>query len=175
MASLQVAASALPAVHCRAGTWQRSPAQRTPGAGVQLRLPLSPPQLAQSWTRRPSQRRQAVKAQAAVKTGVAGPVTDATWKELVLESKVPVLVDFWAPWCGPCRMIAPLIDEIAQEYGSKIVALKLNTDESPGVATEYGIRSIPTVMVFKSGNKMDTVIGAVPKTTLVQTLDKYVD
>ncbi|KAK9916597.1 hypothetical protein WJX75_004713 [Coccomyxa subellipsoidea] len=72
-------------------------------------------------------------------------------------------------------MIAPLIDEIAVEYGDKVKAFKLNTDESPGVATEYGIRSIPTVMIFKNGEKMDTVIGAVPKTTLVQTLEKYLD
>lgn len=103
----------------------------------------------------------------------AGAVNDDSWEELVLKSPVPVLVDFWAPWCGPCRMIAPIIDEIAQEYGDKIRAVKLNTDESPGVATEYGIRSIPTVMIFKDGQKMDAVIGAVPKATLVQTVEKY--
>eukprot|EP00193_Tetraselmis_chui_P012555 CAMPEP_0177785774 /NCGR_PEP_ID=MMETSP0491_2-20121128/20540_1 /TAXON_ID=63592 /ORGANISM="Tetraselmis chuii, Strain PLY429" /LENGTH=125 /DNA_ID=CAMNT_0019306883 /DNA_START=642 /DNA_END=1019 /DNA_ORIENTATION=- len=101
-------------------------------------------------------------------------VTDATFEEIVLKSDVPVLVDFWAPWCGPCRMIAPLIDELSDDYAGKIKAVKLNTDESPGVATEYGIRSIPTVMIFKDGQKMDTVIGAVPKSTLTQTLDKYV-
>ncbi len=92
-----------------------------------------------------------------------------------MKSPVPVLVDFWAPWCGPCRMIAPIIDELSAEYGDKLRAVKLNTDESPGVATEYGIRSIPTVMVFKDGVKMDAVIGAVPKSTLVQTVEKYLN
>jgi len=106
-------------------------------------------------------------------TAGAGAVNDNTWEEIVLKSPVPVLVDFWAPWCGPCRMIAPLIDEIANEYGDKLRAVKLNTDESPTVATEYGIRSIPTVMIFKNGQKMDAVIGAVPKSTLISTIEKY--
>jgi thioredoxin 1 len=122
-----------------------------------------------------SQRRGIVCEAQETVTGVAGVVNEATWKELVLKSEVPVLVDFWAPWCGPCRMIAPLIDEIAKQYAGKVRCLKLNTDESPGIATEYGIRSIPTVMVFTRGDKRDTVIGAVPKTTLTSTLEKYID
>ena len=105
----------------------------------------------------------------------ASTVTEETWEEQVLKSPVPVLVDYWAPWCGPCRMIAPLVDEISTEYGDRVRVLKLNTDESPKVASEYGIRSIPTVMIFKNGKKLDTVIGAVPKATLTQTLEKYLD
>ena len=104
---------------------------------------------------------------------LATVVTDQTFQREVLESDVPVLVDFWAPWCGPCRMIAPLIDQLAEEYQGKLKAVKLNTDESPSVATEYGIRSIPTVMIFKDGQKVDTVIGAVPKSTLSGTIEKY--
>lgn len=117
--------------------------------------------------------RQVVRPVAARAVEVAGPVTDETFAELVLQSKVPVLVDFWAPWCGPCRMIAPIVDELATEYGEKIRCVKLNTDESPNTASEYGIRSIPTVLVFKNGKKMDTIIGAVPKATIAQTIDKY--
>ncbi|MEQ8386636.1 thioredoxin [Coleofasciculus chthonoplastes] len=100
-------------------------------------------------------------------------VTDASFKQDVLDSDVPVLVDFWAPWCGPCRMVAPVVDEIAQQYEGQIKVVKLNTDENPNVASQYGIRSIPTLMIFKGGQRVDMVVGAVPKTTLANTLEKY--
>ncbi|KAI4307188.1 hypothetical protein L6164_030402 [Bauhinia variegata] len=102
-------------------------------------------------------------------------VTDSSWNNLVVASETPVLVDFWAPWCGPCRMIAPIIDELAKEYAGKIVCFKLNTDDCPNIATQYGIRSIPTVLFFKNGEKKESIIGAVPKSTLTATLEKYVD
>ncbi|KAK9748860.1 hypothetical protein RND81_02G085900 [Saponaria officinalis] len=100
-------------------------------------------------------------------------VNDSSWKELVLGSQVPVLVDFWAPWCGPCKLISPVIDELAKEYAGKITVFKLNTDESPNVATQYNIRSIPTFLFFKNGERIDSVIGAVPKSTLTEKIDKY--
>jgi thioredoxin 1 len=103
----------------------------------------------------------------------AAAVTDASFEQDVLKSDVPVLVDFWAPWCGPCRMVAPIVDEIAKEYEGKIRVYKLNTDENPNVASQYGIRSIPTLMIFKVCQKVDTVVGAVPKTTLSSTISKY--
>lgn len=103
----------------------------------------------------------------------AAPVTDASFPTEVLESSVPVLVDFWAPWCGPCRMVAPVVDEIAEQYEGQIKVVKLNTDENPQVASQYGIRSIPTLMIFKDGQRVDMVVGAVPKTTLANTLEKY--
>jgi len=103
----------------------------------------------------------------------APAVTDASFEQDVLKSSEPVLVDFWAPWCGPCRMVAPIVDEIAKDYEGLIKVYKLNTDENPNIASQYGIRSIPTLMIFKGGEKVDTVVGAVPKTTLSATISKH--
>ena len=106
---------------------------------------------------------------------VAQPVTDSSFQEEVLNSDLPVLVDFWAPWCGPCRMVGPVVEEISQQYEGQIKVVKVNTDENPNIASQYGIRSIPTLMIFKGGQRVDMVVGAVPKTTLAQTLDKHLN
>jgi len=102
---------------------------------------------------------------------MATQFTDSSWEQDVLKSDKPVLVDFWAEWCGPCRMIGPLIEELANEYAGKAVIGKLNVDENPGVATKYGIRSIPTLLVFKGGEVVDKIVGAVPKNMLAQKID----
>jgi thioredoxin 1 len=104
----------------------------------------------------------------------AAAVTDETFEQEVIESSVPVLVDFWAPWCGPCRMVAPVVDEIAEQYAGQVKVVKVNTDDNPSVASKYGIRSIPTLMIFKGGQRVDMVVGAVPKTTLASTIEKYI-
>ncbi len=100
-------------------------------------------------------------------------VVDSNFEVEVINCSKIVLVDFGAPWCGPCRMVAPVVNEIAHEYENRVKVVKINTDSNPTVAAEYGIRSIPTLMLFKNGVRVDTVIGAVPLSTLINTLNKH--
>lgn len=105
---------------------------------------------------------------------MAHNVTDETFKKEVLESTVPVLVDFWAPWCGPCRMIAPVIEEIASEYEGKAKVVKLNTDENPSSASEYQITAIPTLLFFKNGRVEKEIVGVVSKEEIKKVLDELI-
>lgn len=98
--------------------------------------------------------------------------SDATFDNDVLNSDVPVLVDFWAPWCGPCKMIAPILDAVAPDYDGKAKIVKLNIDESPLAARKFGVRGIPTLLIFKDGNLNDTHVGALSQTMLTDFLDK---
>jgi thioredoxin 1 len=100
--------------------------------------------------------------------------TDANFEELVVKSDVPVLVDFWAPWCGPCRMVGPVLDEVAKEYAGKAKVVKVNIDEETGVAGAMGIQSIPTVALFKDGEVVEVLVGARPKAAFTAALDKVV-
>lgn len=99
-------------------------------------------------------------------------ITDTTFDEEVLKSNRLVLVDFWAAWCGPCKMVAPVIDEIADEYKEIVKVVKVNTDENPSTAASYGIRSIPTLLIFNEGSIVDTIIGAIPKSTVVNRIQE---
>jgi len=106
--------------------------------------------------------------------GNAIPVTDQSFQTEVLDSSIPVLVDFWAPWCGPCRAVAPTVDAIAVEYGAKLKVVKVNTDESSEVAMKYGITSIPTLMVFKGGEPVERVMGNRPKADFIRLIAPHV-
>ncbi|MCE3295864.1 MAG: thioredoxin [Crocinitomicaceae bacterium] len=101
-------------------------------------------------------------------------ITDANFEELVLKSDKPVVVDFWAEWCGPCRMIGPVIEEMSKEYDGKAVIGKVNVDENPGVSAQFGVRNIPTILYIKNGEVADKLVGAAPKAQLTSKLDALI-
>src|SRR4030042_2789060 len=100
-------------------------------------------------------------------------VTTSNWDNEVLKAQGLVMIDFWAAWCGPCRMISPTVEELAKEYGGKIKVMKLNTDENPEIASRYKIMGIPTVIFFKDGNMLDQIVGVVPKQQLKAKIDSF--
>ena len=100
-------------------------------------------------------------------------ITDDTFDTEVIKSEIPVLIDFWATWCGPCRMIAPIIDELAGEYEGKVKIGKIDVDNNPVVPQNYGIRSIPTILIFKNGIIVENIIGTLPKSQLVDRLEAH--
>ncbi len=106
--------------------------------------------------------------------GATKVVTDATFEVEVLKSDKPVIVDYWAEWCGPCRMVAPVLEEIAKEHGDKIDVVKLNIDENPAVSQRYGIMAIPTMSVFSNGQIVKQIVGAKPKSALLRELAEFI-
>lgn len=101
-------------------------------------------------------------------------VTDSTFESEVLKANVPVIVDFWAEWCAPCRALSPTVDEVANEYQGKVKFVKINIDENPGVPSQFGVRSIPTLIVFKNGQQVDQSLGNVPKSQVVSLVKKVI-
>lgn len=106
--------------------------------------------------------------------GNVSDVTDSTFQTDVLQSDIPVLVDFWAPWCGPCKSIAPILDEIATQYAGKLKVVKVNVDENSRAPSQYDVRGIPNLVFFKGGKLVDRVVGSVPKEQLIQVISRVV-
>ena len=100
-------------------------------------------------------------------------LTDSNFDDLVLKSDKPVIVDFWAVWCGPCRIVGPIVQEIGEEYSDQVIVGKLDVDNNPGVTRKFGIRNIPTLLFFKNGEVVDKQVGSVPKPVLVKKLEQY--
>ncbi len=101
-------------------------------------------------------------------------VTDATFEADVMKNDLPVLVDFWAPWCGPCRMVAPIVEELGEEYAGRVSFYKMNTDENPAIPSQYGIRSIPSLLIFNGGELKGTIVGFRPKSDLKKRLEEAI-
>ena len=101
-------------------------------------------------------------------------VTDANFEQEILKSDIPTLIDFWAPWCAPCQMVAPVVEEIAKKYKDKLKVCKINVDEAPDTASRYGIMSVPTLAIFKDGKIADQIVGALPKSEIEPTIKQYI-
>jgi len=103
--------------------------------------------------------------------GKVSEVTDASFRQEVLEADIPVLIDFWAPWCGPCKVIAPVVEELAGEYAGRVKVVKMNVDDNPQTPSQYGVRGIPNLVLFRGGERVDQIVGAVPKAQLAKAID----